>query len=109
MVYTVLTVEPPVSGHPRDQKKCPFKRGARLWEVKNVVPDVAENMTKCPLTRGVRLREVSVSGGSTVPFCLIVSEGGKRFLRDGPKISSVMRDEAKISRVMRDWTSQRDA
>ena len=33
----VYTVEPPVSGHPRDQKKCPFKRGVRLWEVKNVV------------------------------------------------------------------------
>ena len=32
-----LTVEPPVSGHPRDQKKCPFKRGVRLWEVKNVL------------------------------------------------------------------------
>ena len=30
-------VEPPVSGHPRDQKKCPFKRGVLLWEVKNVV------------------------------------------------------------------------
>ena len=31
------TVEPPISGHPRDQKKCPLKRGVRLWEVKNVV------------------------------------------------------------------------
>ena len=31
------TVEPPLSGHPRDHKKCPFKRGVRLWEVKNVV------------------------------------------------------------------------
>ena len=27
----------PISGHPRDQKKCLFKRGVRLWEVKNVV------------------------------------------------------------------------
>ena len=33
----VYTVEPPVSGQPRDQIKCPFKRGVRLWEVKNVV------------------------------------------------------------------------
>ena len=32
-----ITVEPTLSGHPRDQKKCPFKRGVRLWEVKNVV------------------------------------------------------------------------
>ena len=31
------TVKPPVSGHPRDQKKCLHKRGVRLWEVKNVV------------------------------------------------------------------------
>ena len=30
-------IEPPVNGHPRDKKKCPFKRGVRLWEVKNVV------------------------------------------------------------------------
>ena len=29
-------VKPPVSGHPRDQKKRPLKRGAHLWEVKNV-------------------------------------------------------------------------
>ena len=27
------TVEPPVSGHPQDQKKCPLKRGFRLREV----------------------------------------------------------------------------
>ena len=27
------TVEPLVSGHPRDQKKCPLTRGVRLWEV----------------------------------------------------------------------------
>ena len=33
----VNTVEPPVSRHPRDQKKRPFKIGVRLWEVKNVV------------------------------------------------------------------------
>ena len=26
-----------LSGHPRDQKKWSLKRGARLWEVKNVV------------------------------------------------------------------------
>ena len=32
------TVEPPVSGHPWDQKKCLLiRRGVRLWEVKNVV------------------------------------------------------------------------
>ena len=31
------TDEPPVSGHPRDQKKGQYKRGVRLWEVKNVV------------------------------------------------------------------------
>ena len=32
-----VTVELPASGHRRDQKKCPLKRGVRLWEVKNVV------------------------------------------------------------------------
>ena len=32
-----ITVEPPVSGYPCDQKKRPLKRGVRLWEVKNVV------------------------------------------------------------------------
>ena len=38
VVYqSACTVEPPVGGNPRDQKKCPFKRGVRLWEVKNVV------------------------------------------------------------------------
>ena len=66
-----LTVEPPVSGHPRDQNKCPLKRGVRIWEVKKfnvefVCMFVAGNLTKCPLMRGVRLWEVSVSGGSTV-------------------------------------------
>ena len=39
------TVEPPISGHPQDQKRCLY---------------VAGNMTKCPLTRGVCLREVEV-------------------------------------------------
>ena len=32
-----FTVEPPGSGHPRDQKKCLLKRGVHLREVKNVV------------------------------------------------------------------------
>ena len=47
-VVTLHTVKPPltdtsrwrtplVSGHPRDQKKWPLKRGVRLWEVKSVV------------------------------------------------------------------------
>ena len=31
------TVEPPVSRHPRNQKKCLLKRGVHLQEVKNVV------------------------------------------------------------------------
>ena len=35
--YVLSTVEPPVSGHPRDQKKCPLKRGVHLREDKNVV------------------------------------------------------------------------
>ena len=30
----VNTVKPPASGHSWDQKKWPFKRGVRLWEVK---------------------------------------------------------------------------
>ena len=30
-------VELTISGHPRDQKKCPLRRGVRLGEVKNVV------------------------------------------------------------------------
>ena len=34
---------------------------------------VAGNMTKCPLMGGVRLWEVSVSGGSTVPECVLLS------------------------------------
>ena len=82
-------VKPPVSGHPWGQKKCPFKRGVCLWEVKNVVfvcswendqvsayercpPTRGVRLRevsayeKCPPTRGVRLREVSVSGVSTV-------------------------------------------
>ena len=31
------TVKPPVSRHPRGQKKCPLTRGVQLWEVKKVV------------------------------------------------------------------------
>ena len=53
------TVGPPVSGH-RDQKKCPLKRGVRLWEVKNVVfvcsweHDQVSAYERCPPTGGVR-------------------------------------------------------
>ena len=32
--YNFIAVKHPVSGHPRDQKKCLFKRGVCLWEVK---------------------------------------------------------------------------
>ena len=66
MILLLITVEPPVSRHPRDQKNCPPKRGVRLWEVKNAVFVCAGTITKYPLTGGVPLREVSVSGGSTV-------------------------------------------
>ena len=53
---------------PWGQKKCPLKRGVRLWEVENIVFGmyVVGSMTKFLLTRGVRLREVSGSGGSTI-------------------------------------------
>lgn len=34
---SLITVEPAINGHNRDQKKWPFKRGVRLWLVKNVV------------------------------------------------------------------------
>ena len=55
----MYTVKAPVSGHPRDKKKCPLKRGVCLWEVKNVVfVHVAGNMT----TVSVRLREMSAYG-----------------------------------------------
>lgn len=33
--YLFISVEPPVSGHPRDQKRGPGD--VRLWEVKNAV------------------------------------------------------------------------
>ena len=36
IVNCIITVEPPISGHPRDQKKNPH-RSVRLWEVKNGV------------------------------------------------------------------------
>ena len=48
------TVEP-LSGHPRDQKKCPLKRGVRLWEIKNVLfvcsweYDQVSAYERCPL------------------------------------------------------------
>ena len=48
-------VEPPVSGHPRDQKKCPLKSGVHLWEVKNAVfvcsweHDQVSAYERCPL------------------------------------------------------------
>lgn len=35
--FCICTVEPAVSGHPRDQKKCPLKRVVCLWEVQNAV------------------------------------------------------------------------
>ena len=38
--------------------KCLLTRGVHLWEVKNVVFDVAENMAKCLFKRGVHLWEV---------------------------------------------------
>ena len=54
------TVEPPVSEHPWDQKKCLLKRSVRLWEqVKNVVfvcswvHDQVSAYERCPPTRGV--------------------------------------------------------
>ena len=40
------TAKPPISAHPRDQKKWLLKRGVRLWEVKYVV-FVAKDMAKC--------------------------------------------------------------
>ena len=49
-----LTVEPPVSGHPR------LMRGVRLWEVKNVVfvcsweHEQVSAYERCPPTEGVR-------------------------------------------------------
>ena len=62
----VSAVEPPMSGHPQEQKKCLLKRDVCLWEVKNVVFYVTENKTKYSLSRGVQLLEVSISRGSTV-------------------------------------------
>ena len=59
-----FTVEPPISGHPQDQKKCPLKGGVRLWEVKNVA--FVCSWEHDQVTRGVCLREVSISGGFTV-------------------------------------------
>ena len=56
-----FTVKPPVSRHPQDQKKCPFKRGVRLWEDENVV-----FICRSENTSGVRLWEVSISGRLTV-------------------------------------------
>ena len=51
------TVKPPVSGHSRDQKKWPLKRGVRFWEVKNVVFGSKEHDLG-----SIRLREVSTYG-----------------------------------------------
>ena len=63
------TEEPPVSGHPRDQKKCPLNRGVRLWEVKNIVfvcsweHGHVSAYERCP---PCNTEEVFVSGSSTV-------------------------------------------
>ena len=60
LTLILCTVEPPISRHPRDQKKCPLKRGVRLWEVKNVVfvcnweHDQVSAYERCPPMGGVR-------------------------------------------------------
>ena len=50
------TVEPPIRGHPQDQKKCLCKRRVRVWEVKIVVfvcswvHDQVSAFERCPPT-----------------------------------------------------------
>ena len=55
------TVEPPSSGHPRDQKKCPFKRVSACGRLKKcsvcmqlITHDQVSAYEKCPPREGVR-------------------------------------------------------